>query len=284
MPDHSCDARLVEPVSNANGGAVLSVTKGQNHGDTAPRSEAATVDATVRVTVLRQEPTTEASPQPREESWDVPFTETTTVLDALTWIKDHADPSLTFRWSCRSAVCGSCGVMVNGQARLGCETFVSGYATSGVRVTPMDHAEVQRDLAVDHSGFVEKMASLKPWMMPEPHQDVLAELASMHTQSPSQAAEYAHLSQCIGCGLCLAACPVLAEVSEFVGPAAIATAQRWDKDSRDSGAEQRFELMVDNEFGIWPCTQEMHCTRVCPQGVDPAATIIALQRNALTGM
>ncbi|WP_425955370.1 succinate dehydrogenase/fumarate reductase iron-sulfur subunit [Xylanimonas sp. McL0601] len=243
-------------------------------------------DQTLRVTVTRQEP----GEAPRDETFDVPFDDRTSVLDALDWIKDHAEPSLTFRWSCRMGVCGSCGVMVNGRPVLGCETTVAGYRTSGITVGPMAHAAVQRDLAVDTDEFLAKLRSVSPWMLPAPEAapaepagvpavDVLA----VHSQTPGQVQAYHGLSQCIDCMLCYAACPVLDDVTGFTGPAAIATARRWDLDSRDQGNEVRMVALAENEEGIWPCIQVGACTRACPKGVDPARAIRDAQREAMGG-
>ncbi|QAY69683.1 succinate dehydrogenase/fumarate reductase iron-sulfur subunit [Xylanimonas protaetiae] len=256
-------------------------------------------DQTLRVTVTRQEP----GEEPRDETFDVPFDDRTSVLDALDWIKDHSAPSLTFRWSCRSGVCGSCGVMVNGRPVLGCETTVAGYRTSGLTVGPMAHATVQRDLAVDTDEFLAKLRGVSPWMLPTPpvlqpagapgphpspdaeSQDPSAvpslDVLAVHSQTPGQVEAYRGLSQCIDCMLCYAACPVLDDVAGFTGPAAVATARRWDLDSRDDGNETRFLALAENEEGIWPCTQVGACTRACPKGVDPAKAIRDYQREAL---
>lgn len=243
-------------------------------------------DQTLRVTVTRQEP----GGEPRDETFDVPFDDRTSVLDALDWIKDHSEPSLTFRWSCRMGVCGSCGVMVNGRPVLGCETTVAGYRTSGITVGPMAHATVQRDLAVDTDEFLTKLRGVSPWMLPNPEADAepgsgdgpaTLDVLAVHSQTPGQVEAYKGLSQCIDCMLCYAACPVLDDVTGFTGPAAIATARRWDLDSRDDGNETRFSALAENEEGIWPCIQVGACTRACPKGVDPAKAIRDYQREAM---
>ncbi len=253
-------------------------------------------ERTLRVTVTRQEP----GEAPRDETFDVPFDDRTTVLDALDWIKDTSAPSLTFRWSCRMGVCGSCGVMVNGRPVLGCETTVAGYRTTGITVGPMAHATVQRDLAVDTDEFLAKLRGVSPWMLPAPAAAPAAAPASaaasetgdgpatvdvlaVHSQTPGEVEAYKGLSQCIDCMLCYAACPVLDDVVGFTGPAAIATARRWDLDTRDDGNATRFEALAENELGIWPCTQVGACTRACPKGVDPARAIAAYQREAMGG-
>ena len=254
-----------------------------------------TEQKTLRVTVTRQEPGTGPGTEPRDETFEVPYSEKTSVLDTLDWIKENVEPSLTYRWSCRSGICGSCGVMVNGRPVLGCETSVAGYRTSGITVAPMAHAEVQRDLAVDTGTFLAKLRSVSPWIVPPPDAPVpdpapsdttevpALDVLAVHTQTPGQVAAYHGYSQCIDCMLCHAACPVLDDVAGFTGPAAIATARRWDLDSRDDGNETRLLALAENEEGLWPCVQIGACTRACPKGVDPARAIKDYQREALGG-
>jgi fumarate reductase iron-sulfur subunit len=237
---------------------------------------------TVRVAVVRQEPGAE----PRTETFDVPYDDRTSVLDALDWIKDHAEPSLTFRWSCRMGVCGSCGVMVNGRPMLGCETFVRGYRTTGLTIGPLTHLEVRRDLVVDTDDFLGKLRSLTPWLVesePQPDDAAAAtqDASDVNLQTPGQLAAFRDFAQCIDCMLCYAACPQLDVAPLFVGPAAIATARRWDKDSRDHGDVLRMSAMAEDENGLWPCVQNGSCTQACPKGVDPARAIRDAQRRAM---
>jgi fumarate reductase iron-sulfur subunit len=237
---------------------------------------------TVTITVTRQEP----GEAPHNVVFEVPYDERMSVLDALDWIKDHKDPSLTFRWSCRSAVCGSCGIIVNGRPVLGCETFVAGYGASGISVEPLAGAEVLRDLVVDVEPFLAKLRSLSPWLTPPPLPESLelsegVNVEPMNSQQAAQVEAYRGLAECIDCMICQSACPVIQTAPAFVGPAAVATARRWDLDSRDGGSDERFEAMAGHEFGVWPCTQELKCTRACPKGVDPAQAILAVQRLAL---
>jgi fumarate reductase iron-sulfur subunit len=251
---------------------------------------------TMRVSVVRREP---GEPE-RTETYDVPYGDRTSVLDALDWIKDHAEPGLTFRWSCRMAVCGSCGVMVNGRPVLGCETFVRGYRTTGITVGPLAHFEVLRDLVVDTDDFLGRLRSLSPWLIEEPdaavgsssparqpgepnsRQDAeLGGSASVNLQTPGQLAAFRDFATCIDCMLCYSACPQLDVAPLFVGPAAIATARRWDLDSRDHGDVLRMAAMADDENGLWPCVQNGACTAACPKEVDPARAIRDAQREAM---
>src|SRR3989442_8675758 len=103
--------------------------------------------------------------KPRPDTYEVPLRKEWVVLDALNYIKDHLDGSLSFRWSCRMGVCGSCGMMVNGVPKLTCATFLSDYAPGPVRVEPMSHFPVLRDLVVDTSDFLVKLAKSKPWII-----------------------------------------------------------------------------------------------------------------------
>jgi fumarate reductase iron-sulfur subunit len=241
----------------------------------------------VRVEVVRAEPGEVVGPDgPRTSVYEVPVDERMSVLDVLRWIKDNLDPTLTFRWSCAMAVCGSCGVMVNGRPVLGCETFVRGFRTSGLRIGPLEHFEVQRDLAVETDGFLGKLASVAPWLI-EPAGSEAGPAAgdtptgppTVNLQTAAQMGTFGDLAQCIDCMLCYAACPQLDVVPGFMGPAAVATARRWDTDSRDGGELARANLL-DTEEGVWPCIQIGSCTQACPKGVDPARALRDAQRVA----
>jgi fumarate reductase iron-sulfur subunit len=212
--------------------------------------------------------------KPGVEAFDVPLRKEWVVLDALNYIKDHLDGSLTFRWSCRMGVCGSCGAMVNGVPKLTCATFLSDYAPGPVRVEPMKHFPVLRDLVVDISDFLVKLTKSKPWLI----RKLEKPLEEEYLQTPRQLDAYKQFSMCINCLLCYAACPVYGLDSLFSGPAAIALAQRYNMDSRDQGAGERLDLLSDHE-GIWACTFVGECTQVCPKDVDPAG---AIQQYKLT--
>jgi len=264
----------------------------------------------LELTVVRSEP----GGPPYRETVTAPVTETTTVLDLLEWAKAGPWPALAFRYSCRSGVCGSCGVMVNGRPVLACETNAFGYLKSGLTVGPLARIPVERDLITDVDGFINRLRQSKTWLIPATMPDAAATPENINRQTPAELEIYRSLSECINCLLCYAACPVfpaLTEVADeaqvgasgdgtaasslpksgktvtetdsgFIGPAALALARRWDLDSRDSGAEQRDEAVGEDEHGIWPCTQDGSCTRVCPKGLDPKAAINQLQRLFLT--
>jgi fumarate reductase iron-sulfur subunit len=199
----------------------------------------------------------------------VPFRPDLSVLQGLQYIKDHLDGSLTFRWSCRMAICGSCGMMVDGVPQLACHAFLRDYLPGPVRIEPLHHFPVVRDLVVDQSGFLEKLASVRPWLVPAEERPVEA---GAHRQTPAELARYYEHAQCINCLLCYAACPQYGLDPSFTGPAALALMHRYNADSRDQGWPARRDV-ANAEEGVWGCTLAGYCSEVCPKGVDPARAI-----------
>ncbi len=213
----------------------------------------------------------EQDQQPHFQSFEVPVYKEWVVLDALNHIKDTVDGTLTYRWSCRMGICGSCGMMVNGEPKLTCATFLSSYAKNGqkIRVEPLRYFPIVRDLVTELSDFLAKLTKVKPWLMPK-DEPPLAQ--GEFLQTPEQVDRYKQFSMCINCTLCYAACPVVGLDPVFVGPAAIALAQRYNMDSRDQGAAERTAILAHPD-GVWGCTFVGECTRVCPKHVDPAGAI-----------
>jgi fumarate reductase iron-sulfur subunit len=220
---------------------------------------------TISIECLRYSPETDS--EPRTRTYEVPFNDEMSVLEGLQYIKDHLDGSLTFRWSCRMAICGSCGSMVNGVPVLSCETFLRNYYPGKIRVEPLNHLPIVRDLAVDQTDFLGKLESVKPYLISKniPQNKT-------YLQTPEQMDEYYQYSQCINCLLCYAACPQYGLNSSFTGPAALALLHRYNADSRDEGKAERMEV-VNAEDGVWGCTLVGYCSEVCPKAVDPARAI-----------
>jgi fumarate reductase iron-sulfur subunit len=146
-----------------------------------------------------------------------------------------------------------------------------------VRVEPLRYFPVVRDLVIEMSDFMAKLKSVRPWIVRE---DAKPLSAGEYLQTPEQLDTYKQFSMCINCMLCYAACPVYGLDPHFVGPAAIALAQRYNMDSRDQGAGERLEILSQHE-GIWACTFVGECTKVCPTNVDPAG---AIQQYKLTSV
>ena len=160
-------------------------------------------------------------------------------------------------------------MMVNGDPKLTCSTFLRDYYPNPIRVEPLNYFPVIRDLIINMEDFLEKLGEVQAWLIPKKERTVEE---GEHPQTPAELARYKQFSMCINCMLCYAACPVYGHSSEFLGPAAIALAQRYNLDSRDGGAETRAELIFQDK-GIWECTFVGDCTRVCPKNVDPAGAI-----------
>jgi fumarate reductase iron-sulfur subunit len=223
----------------------------------------------IRLRVSRYRPDTDAEPHWQE--YDVPLRKEWTVLDGLNHVKNEVDTTLSFRWSCRMGICGSCGMNVDGEPKLTCGTFLSDYAPGPVTVEPLANFPVVRDLVVDLSDFMQKLPRVKPWIIRDDG-NISVEPDVEYLQTPEELDAYKQFSMCINCMLCYAACPVYGLDPDFIGPAAIALAERYDLDSRDRGTRERLDVLIEHE-GVWGCTFVGECTRVCPKHVDPAAAI-----------
>ena len=224
----------------------------------------------IEVEVLRYRP---GDREPAFQSYRVPFTDDMSVLQALQYIKDELDGTLSFRWSCRMAICGSCGMMIDGVPRLGCKTFLREFARGGgagkLRVEPLTHFPIERDLVVDVRDFIGKLESITPYIVPgEPRRLDQGE----YLQTPAQLDRYLQFSGCINCMLCYAACPQYGLDSSFIGPGAMALLHRYNADSRDGAKARRMEL-VNADEGVWGCTAVGYCSEVCPKAVDPANAV-----------
>ncbi len=225
----------------------------------------------VTLAVTRYRPEQES--EPTLQTYEVPFRKDWVVLDALNYIKDNLDGSLSFRWSCRMGVCGSCGMMVNGSPKLTCAAFLSDYLPGPIRVEPLNYFPIIRDLVVDMTDFMHKLKKVKPWII-RAQEKPLAD--GEYLQTPDQLEMYKQFSMCINCMLCYSACPVYGLEQSFIGPAAIALAQRYNLDSRDEAARERLEILSEHD-GMWQCTFVGECSKVCPKNVDPAGAIQQLK-------
>lgn len=199
------------------------------------------------------------------------------VLDGLIKVRETQDDSLALRCSCRGAICGSCGMRINGQATLACKTKVVSVASEGgtIHVEPMNNMPVIKDLVTDMSPFWNKIRQVTPWLQ---------------TKAPPPKAEYSapaeamnHLSgvmACIMCGVCVSDCTVLEVDSRFVGPAALAKAYRFVADPRDEATRKRLAIL-NEPGGMWDCTRCMECIQVCPKGVAPMDRIMSLRAKGM---
>ena len=195
------------------------------------------------------------------------------VLNALIWIKDNIDSTLTFRRSCREGICGSCSMNINGENTLACIRPIEEF-TAPVRIYPLPHMEVIKDLVPDLTLFYAQHRLVEPWLQtdtPAPEREWL--------QSREDRAKLDGLYECILCACCSTACPSYWWNQErFLGPAALLQAWRWIIDSRDEAIDERLDAL-DDPFRLYRCHTIMNCTRVCPKGLNPARAIAKIKRT-----
>jgi succinate dehydrogenase / fumarate reductase iron-sulfur subunit len=204
--------------------------------------------------------------------YEVPFRRGMTVLEGLQYITDELDPTLSLRFSCRFKVCGSCAMMINGLQRLACETQVSNLGKR-IKVEPLAHFKVIKDLVVDLELFLEKMTVVKPWISPR-------NWLEPPRVTPTELARYLSASDCIWCGACMSACPIVGTEPYYLGPAPLAQLFRFNVDERELVEEKLLRLLVaDSDLsGVWRCHQVFACTTVCPKKIDPGHHIAELKR------
>jgi len=220
----------------------------------------------VQLEVLRYRP--EQDSEPFFQTYSVPCEEEWVVLDALNYVKDEMDRTLSYRWSCHMFVCGSCGMVVNGEPKLACKAFLSDYGDK-IRVEPLANFPIERDLVVVIDDFVDKLTSMKPYIIPKDQKSVDD---GEHMQTPAQLKAFKQYTLCINCLLCYSACPQYGLDPTFAGPSALALAHRYNMDSRDDGKKQREDVVADHD-GVWACSFVGACSEVCPKDVDPAGAI-----------
>lgn len=233
---------------------------------------------TVRFHISRYNPESDAKPY--VASFDLPVRKGMTVLDGLHYLKDNLDASLAWRYSCRMGICGSCGMLLNGRPNLACNTQILHIATTDLTVGPLPNFAIIRDLVPDLRVMFEKHRSLKPYIMRDDGE--LNDPQGEFYQSPAGLERYLQFSYCIKCGCCMAACPTLATDARYYGPMPLATAQRYNSDTRDGGRRER-NCVTGAASGAFRCHYAGECSRVCPKGVDPAKAIQYLKRQLVLG-
>ncbi len=199
----------------------------------------------------------------------------TTVLDALVEIQRRQDPSLAFRYACRVGMCGSCAMVVNGRERWACRTRLATLGAGPVSVRPLYHFPLLRDLVVDMAPFVAKQRSINAALVPaaaaEPYALIAAGSAERRDIDPA--------IECIGCGMCVSACTMVAHNERFPGPAALNRAYTLARDSRDAGQDARWAVLLSDD-ALARCHGQGNCTEVCPMGLAPTTSIIRLRQLA----
>jgi succinate dehydrogenase iron-sulfur subunit len=227
---------------------------------------------------------------PHWKSYTVDLDGHRSVLDGILQLKDREDGSIGIRCSCQAAICGSCGVRINGQAKLACNTKLAEAAAEPVRVSqragirepgeitvePMGNMPVLKDLIVNMDAVHwKKVRRVVPWLLPAgepPEREYVVPPETMIDVTQSMA--------CIHCGACVSDCLSLEVDPLFIGPAALAKAYRFVGDPRDAQTEERLRDLAEDAHGIYDCTHCFSCVEVCPKGVAPMDQIMRLRRRA----
>ncbi len=195
------------------------------------------------------------------------------ILSALLSIRDEIDGGLSFRCSCRSAVCGSCAMVMNGTIGLACRTQVMALGSETIIIEPLPNFEIMKDLVVDMTPFWTMYERIQPWLIrksPAPSGEI--------HQTEEDRNRIDQFVNCIMCASCYGACAVLARDPEYLGPAALAKLERFVLDSRDQRPRGALEA-VNSEKGVWGCDTLLKCIEVCPKDVRPTDGITGLRRE-----
>jgi len=223
--------------------------------------------------ILRFDPKKDEQPyfqdffQEAEESW--------TVLEALMEIRNEQDCDLSFRYSCREAICGSCAMVINGNFDLACRTGLESLKSSTIVIEPLPNLEIQKDLVVNLDPFWEALLKIEPYLYSEG--EVPEKGYRFEDKEIDKIFQYVN---CILCGCCYSACPVASRDENYLGPAALAKLYRFVRDPRDRRAFKDY-AHVNTEAGAWGCDTVFKCNEVCPKDVRPADGIEALRRRLI---
>jgi succinate dehydrogenase / fumarate reductase iron-sulfur subunit len=241
-------------------------SKGQHH----PAPAGATRVRTFKI--YRWSP--DDAENPRYDRFDIDLDQCgPMVLDALIKIKSEQDSSLTFRRSCREGICGSCAMNIDGANTLACTKAIDD-VKGEVRITPLPHMAVVKDLVPDMTHFYAQYASIRPWLQTATPDPAMKE----RLQSPQDREKLDGLYECILCACCSTACPSYWwNADRFLGPAILLQAYRWLADSRDEMTGERLDQLED-PFRLYRCHTIMNCANVCPKGLNPAAAIAEIKK------
>lgn len=212
------------------------------------------------------------------ESFRVPVQESQTVLDVVTWIQRNEDPTLAYRFACRVGMCGSCAMMVNGKPRWTCRTHVQNVAEGDrLEIAPLRNLPVIRDLVADMTEFFDKWVEAEAVFRPT--RTRADEIERISPESPMRIEANAGI-ECINCGICYAACDVVAGNPDYLGPAALNRAWTLHNDERDGAREARLAA-VSRSGGCHNCHAMASCNTFCPNELNPTASIAGLKRETV---
>jgi len=222
------------------------------------------VEKTVEFKIHRFEP---QNKRHYVSTYKVPVRKGATILDALQYIKDNLDETLTFRHSCRMGQCGSCGIIVNGNPMLACYTQILHLESDSLIIEPLPNMPIIKDLVVDAQPFFDTYDRIKTVLIKS--KDELKKPYEF-VQTPADHKRYWNLTLCTKCSICYSVCPASID-EKFLGPSTLATNYRFISDSRDEGIDERLKAMADN---VWLCTSCHSCTMFCPKTVDSSSSIV----------
>jgi len=228
--------------------------------------------------IYRWNPDQATKPALQTYSIDLEKDKCVMVLDALLYIKNNIDATLAFRRSCREGICGSCSMNINGLTALACTTPIPKDGKK-VKVYPLPHMYVIKDLVPDLTNFYRQYATVEPWLKlrwetkTSEHSEIL--------QTKKERAQLDGLYECILCACCSSSCPSYWwNEDKYFGPSALLQAYRWVADSRDEFKTERVEQLKENKWAMYRCHAIMNCTKVCPKGLNPAMAIAKLKKLA----
>ncbi|MFC2005344.1 succinate dehydrogenase/fumarate reductase iron-sulfur subunit [Chloroflexota bacterium] len=225
--------------------------------------------------IQRYDPEKDSAPYFQE--FIVPSGRGITVLDGLIYIKENLDSTLTFRSSCRMAICGSCAMLVNNYPHLSCHTQIEEFHADTLTVQPLANLPIVKDLVSSLDPMFDNHKAIKPYLIRHDTEEVETPTAEF-TQLPQELNDFLQFTNCVKCGICVAACPTSASDKLFLGPQAMAQCYRYCKDSRDEGEQERLPI-VSATHGVWQCHLAGACSEACPKGLDPALAIQLLKRR-----
>ncbi|MFB0566301.1 MAG: succinate dehydrogenase/fumarate reductase iron-sulfur subunit [Candidatus Aminicenantaceae bacterium] len=225
--------------------------------------------------ILRYDPLNDE--HPRFQEYPYSTEEAKSILEALMDIRNEQDCTLSFRYSCREAICGSCAMVINGSFDLACRTMVESLKSILITIEPLPNLEIQKDLVVDMEPFWDALQKIEPFI--NPREEMLEKGSRIEEKEMEKIEQFI---SCIMCGSCYSACPVVTRDNRYLGPSALAKLYRLVKDPRDMRPFSRWSR-VNTEGGAWGCDTIFKCNEVCPKDVRPADGIEALRRKLIAG-
>ncbi|MCJ7828648.1 MAG: succinate dehydrogenase iron-sulfur subunit [Dehalococcoidia bacterium] len=235
---------------------------------------------TEQITFRVQRYNPENGSKPYIQEFIVPSSRGMTVLDGLIYIKESLDSTIAFRASCRMAICGSCGMLINNYPHLACHTQIEEFHSDRLTIKPLPNFPIIKDLVVDLTPLFETHKAIKPYILRNDLKE-MENPVSEYAQSHQELESFLQFTYCIKCGICVSACPTSASDKLFHGPQALAQCYRYCADNRDDGELERFPV-VGTDHGVWHCHLAGACSESCPKGVDPALAIQLLKRHLVS--